>query len=112
MNILITGVAGFIGYNLAKSILKKNVKIKIIGVDNINNYYSIALKKRRLQNLKRYKNFTFHKFNLENKKKVDLIFLKNKFDTVIHLAAQAGVKYSIENPRKYLSQISLVFLIF
>ena len=109
MNILITGVAGFIGYNLAKSILKKNVKIKIVGIDNINNYYSIALKKKRLQNLKRYKNFTFYKFNLENKKKVDLIFLKNKFDTVIHLAAQAGVKYSIENPRKYLDSNILGF---
>ena len=73
MNILITGVAGFIGYNLARSILKKNIKINIIGLDNINNYYSIVLKKR-LQNLNKYKNFSFYKLNLENKKKVDLIF--------------------------------------
>ena len=109
MNILITGVAGFIGYNLARSILKNNIKINIIGLDNINNYYSIVLKKKRLQNLKKYKNFSFYKLNLENKKKVDLIFLKNKFDIVIHLAAQAGVKYSIENPRKYLDSNILGF---
>ena len=78
MNILITGVAGFIGYNLANSILDKNKNINIVGVDNINNYYSTVLKKKRLQNLKKYKNFTFYKFNLENKKKINLIFSKKK----------------------------------
>ena len=102
MNILITGVAGFIGYNLANSILSKNKKINIFGLDNINNYYSVTLKKKRLENLKKYKNFSFFKLNLENKKEVDRIFLKRKFDFVIHLAAQAGVKYSIQNPKKYL----------
>jgi len=109
MNILITGVAGFIGYNLANSILNKNKNINIVGVDNINNYYSIVLKKKRLQNLKKYKNFTFYKFNLENKKKVNLVFSKKKFDIIIHLAAQAGVKYSIKNPRKYLDSNILGF---
>ena len=70
--VLVTGCAGFIGYNLANSILNKNKNINIVGVDNINNYYSIVLKKKRLQNLKKYKNFNFYKLNLENKKKVNL----------------------------------------
>ncbi len=109
MNILITGVAGFIGFNLANSILNNNRKIKIFGLDNVNNYYSVKLKKKRLANLKKHKNFTFFKLNLENKKKIDLVFKKRRFDVVIHLAAQAGVKYSIINPRKYLDSNTIGF---
>ena len=100
MNILITGVAGFIGYSYATFLLNK--KIRVIGIDNINNYYSIKLKKDRLNKLKQYKLFKFYKFDLRNTKQLDLIFKKNKFDAIYHFAAQAGVRYSVEKPRKYI----------
>ena len=100
MNILVTGVCGFIGFNFVNFLLKKNYKI--YGVDNINNYYSIKLKKDRLKILKKYKNFSFLKVDIKNHKKLKNIFNKTKFDIVIHLAAQAGVRYSIEEPRKYI----------
>ena len=101
MKILITGSCGFIGFHLAKSLLQKNVNI--IGVDNINNYYSTELKNRRLSQLKKFKKFKFFKFNLKDTKKVNNVFAKFNFDYVFHLAAQAGVRYSIENPREYIS---------
>ena len=100
MNILITGVAGFIGYSYATFLLNK--KIRVIGIDNVNNYYSIKLKKDRLNKLKQYKLFKFYKFDLRNTKQLDLIFKKNKFDAIYHFAAQAGVRYSVEKPRKYI----------
>ena len=99
MNILVTGCAGFIGYHLSnKLLLKKN---KVIGIDIIDNYYSIKLKKERLKNLKNFKNFIFHKLNIVDFKKLNKIFKKNKIDCVVHLAAQPGVRYSYENPKKY-----------
>ncbi len=102
MNILITGCAGFIGYHLSEKFLK-NKKNKIIGIDNLNNYYSVSLKKKRLNNLKKNKNFIFFKNNLEDFKKIDNIFTKNKIDYVYNLAAQAGVRYSISNPDTYFN---------
>mgnify|MGYP001372288834 CR=1 FL=1 len=106
MNILITGCAGFIGFHLTQSLLSK--KNKVIGLDNINNYYDIKLKKDRLKLILEYskKNnfyFNFNKIDLSNYKKLKYIFKKNKIDIVINLAAQAGVRYSIDNPRKYLN---------
>jgi len=98
--ILITGVAGFIGFNLANYFLIKK-KYKIFGLDNINDYYSTKLKKDRIKILKTYNKFKFFKFDLIQKKKLASIF-KNKFDIVIHLAGQAGVRYSINYPEKYL----------
>ena len=98
MKILITGCAGFIGYYLSKSLSKK--KDKIIGIDNLNNYYDINLKKSRLSNLKS-KNFSYTKIDIKNYKKLRDFFKKNKFDIVYHLAAQAGVRYSIESPATY-----------
>ena len=100
MNILITGVCGFIGFNIANFLLKKNYKI--YGIDNINNYYSVKLKKSRLQILKEHKNFFFSKLDIRKYKKIKKIYDKIKFDIVIHLAAQAGVRYSIKEPRKYI----------
>jgi UDP-glucuronate 4-epimerase len=100
MKILVTGVCGFIGFNLANFLLKKNYKI--YGIDNINNYYSVKLKNDRLTILKKNKNFTFSKADIKNHKKLKNIFNKIKFDIVIHLAAQAGVRYSIKEPRKYI----------
>tara|TARA_B100000902_G_scaffold397413_1_gene461124 strand:+ start:969 stop:1910 length:942 start_codon:yes stop_codon:yes gene_type:complete len=100
MKILITGSCGFIGFNLSLFLLKK--KFKIIGIDNLNNYYDVRFKKKRLQILKKYKNFKFYKFDLADQKKVKYVFEKNKIDSVIHLAAQAGVRYSIDHPQKYV----------
>ena len=100
--ILITGSAGFIGYHLATALIKKNKYV--IGIDNLNNYYSVKLKKDRINNLKKInkKNFIFFKIDLSNKKKVSDLFKKYKITEVINLAAQAGVRYSITNPDKYL----------
>ena len=100
MNILITGSCGFIGFNLSIFLLKK--KFKVIGIDNLNNYYDVKFKKKRLQLLKKYKNFKFYEFDLADQKKVDFFFKKNKINSVIHLAAQAGVRYSIDNPSAYV----------
>ena len=100
MKILITGSCGFIGFNLSKFLLKK--KIKIIGIDNLNNYYDVNLKKKRLKILKRDKNFKFYKLDLANENKVTSVFNDNKFNCVINLAAQAGVRYSIKYPKKYI----------
>ena len=100
--ILITGVCGFIGYSTAQNILSKTEKFKIIGVDNLNDYYSPNLKKQRLLLLKKNKNFIFYKIDISDEKKVNKIFSKYKIDLIIHLAAQAGVRYSISNPDKYI----------
>ncbi len=100
MNILVTGAAGFIGYHLTKRILNKNNKV--IGIDNINNYYDINLKKNRIKDLKKNKKFEFYKTDLSEYKKLFNIVKKNKIKIIIHLAAQAGVRYSIKNPRSYL----------
>ncbi len=103
MKILITGVAGFIGFHLANKLLKSNHKI--YGVDNLNNYYSASLKKKRLLELKKNKNkLRFYKQDISNKKFITKLFKKEKFDVVINLAAQAGVRYSIINPDSYISR--------
>ena len=94
--ILITGCAGFVGYNLTKFLLKKNYKI--VGIDNFDNYYSIKLKKKRVFELKKFKSFKFIKLDL--KKKINLKRINYNFSLIIHLAAQAGVKSSLINPRK------------
>lgn len=99
MTILVTGCAGFIGYHYTNFLLKK--KIKVIGVDNLNNYYDTRLKKRRLNNLLKYENFNFYKINIHNKNKISEVFEINKIHIVIHLAAQAGVRFSIKNPSQY-----------
>ena len=98
--ILITGSAGFIGYNFSKYLLN-NSNHKIIGFDNLNNYYSVKIKKNRLKELNKYKNFKFFKIDLKDNKKVTKLFNK-QIDAVYHLAAQAGVRYSLKNPRVYL----------
>lgn len=108
LNILVTGSAGFIGFHLCK-ILCLNKNNIVTGIDNINNYYDQKLKKQRLTLLKENKNFTFYKIDL-NSKKLSKLFQRKKFDVVINLAAQAGVRYSIENPKVYFdSNISGFF---
>ena len=101
MSILVTGAAGFIGYHLIKKTLNKNKEV--IGIDNINSYYDIILKKDRINKLKKNKKFSFYKVDLSNYKKINNIVKKNKIKIIIHLAAQAGVRYSIKNPRSYFN---------
>jgi len=101
MKILITGCAGFIGFNFSNFLLQSN-KYKIIGIDNLNDYYDVNLKKDRLKILKKFKNFKFKKVDINNTNSIEAIFKKNKFDFVFNLAAQAGVRYSIYHPRKYI----------
>ena len=101
MNILITGAAGFIGFSFAKKLLKKN-KFSITGIDNFENYYDVNLKKRKINELKKNKKFNFLKGSLCNQKLVEKLFKKKKFKIVFNFAAQAGVRYSIDHPRKYI----------
>lgn len=98
--ILVTGAAGFIGFHLSKLLLQKGVTV--VGFDNINDYYDVNLKYARLAILENFENFTFVKGDLADKTAVDNLFTENKFDIVVNLAAQAGVRYSIENPQAYI----------
>ena len=100
MKILITGSSGFIGFHVSKRLLDKG--FKIVGYDSMNNYYDINLKRSRLNILKKYKNFSFQKGYIENEKLLYKKVSKFKPKVIIHLAAQAGVRYSIENPDIYL----------
>lgn len=100
MKILITGAAGFIGFHLSKKLLDDSYQI--IGIDNLNDYYDPSLKQSRLEILGKYNNFNFHKVDLKDKATVDHIFETYQPTHVINLAAQAGVRYSIENPYAYV----------
>ena len=115
MKIIVTGSAGFIGFHVVQRLLEENHHV--IGLDNINDYYDVSLKYGRLGQLginksnisygnliqsEKYENHKFIKCDLSDKKVIDNLFTKNKFDVVCHLAAQAGVRYSIENPYAYI----------
>ena len=100
MKIIVTGSSGFIGFHVSKKLLGSGNKVH--GIDSMNNYYDVNLKKARLAILKKYKNFSFSKAKIENSKDLGKAFKKFKPTVVIHLAAQAGVRYSIEKPRVYL----------
>jgi len=104
----ITGAAGFIGFHLCKRLLDDNYNI--IGLDNLNNYYDIKLKESRLNILKKYNNFMFYKASLEDKEAVNSIFELNDISVVINLAAQAGVRYSLENPMAYIDSNIVGFI--
>ena len=98
--ILVTGAAGFIGFHLSKRLLEEGAKI--VGFDNINTYYDTSLKDARLAILNKYSNFTFIKGDLSDKAAVDEVFEKYEFEIAVNLAAQAGVRYSIDNPQVYI----------
>ena len=100
MKVLITGVAGFIGFSLAKELLEKN--FYVYGIDCIDEYYSVRYKKLRLNLLKKNKNFYFYKINISNRIKINNFFKGKRFDYIFHFAAQAGVRFSSINPKKYI----------
>lgn len=97
--ILVTGSSGFIGYHVTKRLLERGDKV--IGVDNLNNYYDVSLKKARNHNLVKDKNYTFFEDDVTDEESMEAIFKANKIDTICHLAAQAGVRYSLKNPLLY-----------
>jgi UDP-glucuronate 4-epimerase len=100
MTILITGVAGFIGYHLAQRLLAEGNQV--YGIDNLNDYYDVTLKQARLEQLLPNKRFTFNYLELSARTSVAELFQQHQFDCVVHLAAQAGVRYSLENPHAYV----------
>ena len=105
--ILITGCAGFIGFHVCKIFLEKNYVV--YGLDNINKYYDVNLKKSRIKQLKNFKKFKLFKIDLSNKAKLKKIFNNYSFSKVINLAAQAGVRYSLINPESYVKSNLLGF---
>jgi UDP-glucuronate 4-epimerase len=105
---LVTGSAGFVGFHVAKRLLDaKNV---VFGYDNVNNYYDTKLKENRITILQKYQEFQFVRDDLCNDKILEQLFCEHHFETVIHLAAQAGVRYSLENPRVYIDSNIVGFL--
>lgn len=100
MKVLVTGAAGFIGFHTAKQLLERGETV--VGLDNFNDYYDVSLKEARAALLEPYERFSMARINLEDRPAVEALFEREKFDKVVHLAAQAGVRYSIENPHSYI----------
>ncbi len=100
MKLLVTGAAGFIGFHTAKTLLERGDEI--VGLDNLNDYYDVSLKEARLRQLQEYERFKFVKLDLANRSEMQKLFAAERFQRVIHLGAQAGVRYSIENPFAYI----------
>ncbi len=100
MKIIVTGVAGFIGMHTALRLLARGDEV--VGIDNLNDYYDVRLKHARLKRLLKHQNFIFHKIDIEDKVAIAELFTQSKPQRVLHLAAQAGVRYSLENPHAYI----------
>ncbi len=107
--VFITGASGFIGSNLAKRILTTESDKKVVGLDNMNNYYDVRIKEARLAELQKFENYTFIKGNLADKAFINSIFEQYHPDIVVNLGAQAGVRYSITNPDAYIESNMIVF---
>ncbi|OOL21182.1 protein CapI, partial [Klebsiella aerogenes] len=107
MKYLVTGAGGFIGFHVSQRLLKDGHHV--VGIDNLNDYYDVSLKQARL-NLLQSSLFTFHKMDLADRPQMEQLFVSEKFDRVIHLAAQAGVRYSLENPHAYADSNLMGFL--
>ena len=108
MNYLVTGVAGFIGFHLSKRLLERGDSV--IGLDNINEYYDVNLKKARLGQLEGKPGFTFIQLDLADRKGMEKVFSEEKFDYVLNMAAQAGVRYSLTNPHAYVDSNIVGFI--
>lgn len=100
MKLLVTGAAGFIGFHVAQILLERGDDV--VGLDNLNDYYDVSLKQARLEILKRHPNFSFVKLDLADRVRMPELFAAEKFERVVHLAAQAGVRYSLKNPLAYI----------
>ena len=107
--VLVTGVAGFIGANLTKRLLQENLYIKVVGIDNMNDYYDVRLKEERLKELRSHTSFTFVKGDISDKSTVNQLFAVYQPHIVVNLAAQAGVRYSITNPDAYIASNMIGF---
>ena len=107
--VFITGASGFIGSNLAKRILTTEPDTKVIGLDNMNDYYDVRIKEARLAELQKFENYTFIKGNLADKALINSIFEQHHPDIVVNLGAQAGVRYSITNPDAYIESNMIGF---
>jgi UDP-glucuronate 4-epimerase len=108
LKILVTGAAGFIGMHTAKRLLERGDEV--VGIDNINDYYDVRLKHARLEQLKPFPNFTFIKMDIADREAMEKLFAEHKFPRVIHLAAQAGVRYSLKNPHAYIQSNVVGFM--
>lgn len=108
MKILVTGAAGFIGMHVTKRLLEEG--IEVVGIDNLNDYYDVRLKKDRLLQLAPFSGFRFIKMDLADQMAMQSLFVHEKFQKVINLAAQAGVRYSLKNPYAYISSNILGFM--
>jgi UDP-glucuronate 4-epimerase len=100
MNVLVTGAAGFIGFHVAQKLLARGDQV--VGLDNLNDYYDVNLKLARLAQIENLPGFTFARIDLQDRPAMDALFKQHHFDAVINLAAQAGVRYSLENPQAYV----------
>ncbi|MFQ5484137.1 MAG: NAD-dependent epimerase [Desulfobacterales bacterium] len=108
MKVLVTGAAGFIGFHLSKRLLEDGYRV--IGIDNLNPYYDITLKEARLARLRPFQNFSFYRTDLSEKERTEKIFSGIRIDTAVHLAAQAGVRYSLDNPHAYVNSNLVGFI--
>lgn len=108
MNVLVTGAAGFIGFHVAQKLCERGDEV--IGIDNLNDYYDVSLKRARLQQLAGFINFKFIRLELADRERMAQLFAEHAFQRVIHLGAQAGVRYSIENPYAYVDSNLLGFM--
>ena len=108
MKILVTGAAGFIGFHVSRYLLERGDEV--VGIDNLNDYYEVSLKEARLRELEPYPDFSFRRMDIADRSGMNELFANERFDRVVHLAAQAGVRYSLENPHAYADSNLVGFL--